>query len=99
MKGCVNLYHTISPYNEQEKKKPFENIVRKGENAGNQHFLLFPPRFLPIPKRICVLKLHLLCRLQMLSIWLVVSGFNATFTATVISWRLVTHMSFLAFSH
>ena len=22
-------------------KKPFENIVRKGENAGNQHFLLF----------------------------------------------------------
>ena len=23
-------------------KKPFENIVGKGENAGNQHFLLFP---------------------------------------------------------
>ena len=26
-------------------KKPFENIVGKGENAGNQHFLLFPPCF------------------------------------------------------
>ena len=23
-------------------KKAFENIVRKGENVGNQHFLLFP---------------------------------------------------------
>ena len=27
--------------------KPFENIVGKGENAGNQHFLLFPHCFLP----------------------------------------------------
>ena len=27
-------------------KKPFENIVGKGENAGNQHFLLFPQCFL-----------------------------------------------------
>ena len=28
---------------------PFENIVGKGENAGNQHFLLFPQCFLPCP--------------------------------------------------
>ena len=28
---------------------PFENIVGKGENAGNQHFLLFPQCFLSIP--------------------------------------------------
>ena len=27
-------------------KKPFENIAKKGENAGNQHFLLFEQRFL-----------------------------------------------------
>ena len=39
--------------------KPFENIVVKGENAGNQHFLLFPLCFLPILKRISVLKLYL----------------------------------------
>ena len=26
--------------------KPFENIMEKGENAGNQHFLLFPQCFL-----------------------------------------------------
>ena len=31
--------------------------------------------------------------------WLVVLGFNATVTAKVISWRLVTHTCFLAFSH
>ena len=48
------------------KKKAFKNIVRKGENAGNQHFLLFPQSFLPIPKRTSVVKLHLFCRLQML---------------------------------
>ena len=28
------------------KKKPFENIMRKGENTGNQHFLLLPQCFL-----------------------------------------------------
>ena len=32
-------------------------------------------------------------------IMLVVLGFNATLTAMVISWRSVTHMCFLAFSH
>ena len=31
-------------------KKPFEKIVGKGENAGNQHFLLFPQCFLPFPQ-------------------------------------------------
>ena len=28
-------------------KKAFQNILEKGENAGNQHFLLFPQHFLP----------------------------------------------------
>ena len=31
--------------------------------------------------------------------WLVVLGLNATLTAKVISWRSVTLMCFLAFSH
>ena len=31
-------------------KKSFENIVGKGENAGNQHFLLFSQCFLPFQK-------------------------------------------------
>ena len=31
-------------------KKAFENIVGKGENSGNQHFLLYPQCFLLITK-------------------------------------------------
>ena len=34
-----------------------------------------------------------------MSSWLFVLRFNATLTAKVISWRSVTHMRFLAFSH
>ena len=30
---------------ENERRKAFENLVGKGENAGNQHFLLFPQCF------------------------------------------------------
>ena len=33
------------------RKKPLENIVGNGENASNQHFLLFPQCFLPFPKQ------------------------------------------------
>ena len=39
--ASLTLYHTIPTFNDP-KKKPFENIMGKGENAGNQHFLLFP---------------------------------------------------------
>ena len=37
----ITLYHTIPTFNDL-KKNPLENIMGKGENAGNQHFLLFP---------------------------------------------------------
>ena len=33
------------------KKKALENTVGKGENAGNQHFLLFPTVFSTLSKR------------------------------------------------
>ena len=33
------------------EKKPFENIVGKGEYAGNKHFLLFPHCFLGSQKK------------------------------------------------
>ena len=36
----------------------------KGENAGNQHFLLFPQCFLPFPKQILIIQPHLICHLQ-----------------------------------
>ena len=42
----LNLYHTITTFNDLYKK-PSENIVGKGENAGYQHFLLFPQCFYP----------------------------------------------------
>ena len=32
------------------KKKPFKNIVGKGENTDNQHFLLFPQVLYPSQK-------------------------------------------------
>ena len=47
----------------------FENIVGKGENAGNQHFLLFPQCFISFSIQISFSKSHLFCCLQMLSIW------------------------------
>ena len=49
-------------------KKLFKIIVGKGENAGNQHFLLFPQCFLPF-KKCSVFHSHLFCHLQMLFIW------------------------------
>ena len=36
------------------RKDAFENILGKGENAGNQHFLLFPKCFLTITKQISI---------------------------------------------
>ena len=33
------------------KKKPSENFVEKGENAGNQHVPLFPQCFLSFPQK------------------------------------------------
>ena len=41
----------------------------KGENYGNQHFLLFPQCFLPYQRDKSTFEQHLNCRLQMLSIW------------------------------
>ena len=41
---CLTLYPTIPSLIDLETES-FENIVGKGENAGNQHFLLFPAMF------------------------------------------------------
>ena len=35
--------YNLSPW----KRETFENLVRKGENPGYQHILLFPQCFLP----------------------------------------------------
>ena len=41
------LFTTYSRLLTSLGKKPFENIEGKGENAGYQHFLIFPQCFLP----------------------------------------------------
>ena len=58
-----------------------ESIVRKGENADQQHFLLFPQNFQ---------------KTSVQGFWLY-WGFNATLTAKVISWRSVTQYVFPGF--
>ena len=38
---------TVQAFNDTPIRRTIENIVGKGENAGNQHFPLFPHCFLP----------------------------------------------------
>ena len=64
----VTLYHTVPTFNDPEIEA-FGNIVEKGENAGNQHFLLFPQCFLPFSGQISIFQPILFCCLQVLSIW------------------------------
>ena len=63
------LFTTQSTLLTTLKQMVFENIMGKGENAGNQHFLLFPQCFLPFENQFSILQPHLFCRLQMPSIW------------------------------
>ena len=65
--NVAKLFTTKSRFLTTLRNRPLENIVGKGENAGNQHFLLFPQCFLPFPKRILTFQPNLICLLQMLS--------------------------------
>ena len=47
-------------------RKPFENIVWKGEDGGNQHFLLFPKCFLLSYIQIPSFESNLICNLASL---------------------------------
>ena len=62
----LKLFTTQSGLSMTLRKKPFGNIVRKEENASNQHFLLFPQFFISFQKQISVFYSNLFCRLQML---------------------------------
>ena len=68
---CTNNYpiSTQSLVLTTLRKKPLENIVGKGENAGNQYFLLCPQYFLLFTKQISNLQSLLFCCLQILAIW------------------------------
>ena len=41
-KFCSPALLNTLPHNPNSQEKAFKNIMGKGENAGNQHFLLFP---------------------------------------------------------
>ena len=47
----TDLFTTQSQLLTTLKNEPFENVVGKGENACNQHFLLFLQCFLPFPRQ------------------------------------------------
>ena len=51
------------------KKKTFKNIVGKGENAGNRHFLLFQQCLLLYQREKSSHQQYLFSRLEILSIW------------------------------
>ena len=51
------------------RAKSFENSEWKGENAGNQQFLHFLQYFILYHREESSFKQHLICLLQMLSIW------------------------------
>ena len=66
---CFNsLPH--NPDFKRPQRRPWKTLEEKGENAGNQHFLIFPQCFLLYPREKLSLYPFLICRLQMLSIWL-----------------------------
>ena len=64
----LTFYHAIPTLNNLEKED-LENIVGKGENAGNQYFLFFPQCFLPFQKQISIFWSHSFWRLQMFPFW------------------------------
>ena len=67
---CVEMsepFTTQSQLLSARSKKAFKNIVGKGDNAGNKHFLLFLQCFPPFPNQIPIFDSDLYCCLQMLS--------------------------------
>ena len=66
-KMVPSLFTTHSRHLTNLKKKPFENIVGKGEISRNHHFSLLLQCFLFFPKQSSISESHLFCCLQSLS--------------------------------
>ena len=56
-----NSFATQSHFLTTLRKKPFENIGRKGENADDQHFLFFPQCFLHYKRQVLNLATFVIC--------------------------------------
>ena len=74
----------------------YENIVGKGENAGDQHFILFPQCFLPFPKLISILHSCLFCCLQIL---LILPSLKFYRLAELIAWEMLAPEKTNNFEH
>ena len=66
MKKGITIHHTILTFDRLEKEAFLKTLCEKGENAGNQHFLLFPQCFLPFLKQTLIFQSRLFCHLQCL---------------------------------
>ena len=58
MPSFHDQFMKIMPSFHHPEKKYFENIMDKEENAGNQHFLLFPQCFPPYERKIAPSEPH-----------------------------------------
>ena len=58
-RACLSTFHHTIPTFKDAQKENFENIAGKGENAGTQHFLLFPQCFLLFPTQSIIFESHL----------------------------------------
>ena len=73
VKGLSEMFQVIKPLPNDSRilmtpwRMPFKSMVGKGENAGDQHFLLFPKCFLLFDRQISSFELDLICRLQLVS--------------------------------
>ena len=62
---CLNsIPHNLKFKQPKGKEKSFENLVGKGENAGNQHFLPFLQGFLHIHRPLPSLHLSWICHIH-----------------------------------
>ena len=51
VKTTLTLYYRIPHFSDPEKGV-FENIIGKGQNISNGHFLLFPECFIPYQRQL-----------------------------------------------
>ena len=62
----VTLYHTVPTFNDPSVRGLLKTFWEKGENAGDQHFLLFPKCFLHFLGQSSNFVSHLFCSLHVL---------------------------------
>ena len=73
-------------------KKAIENILGKGENAGNQHFLLFAKCCLPFLLQVPILNHVEYIVYSMLSVWATLKFFTRCYLPVHLQVPLLNHV-------